>query len=146
MKNTFWVNGCFDLLHAGHIGLLAYAYSHGDMMRALVDAPPPKIYVGIDSDERVAKMKGANRPIFSQNERIVLLRYLKFVEKVYVFNSDEELENIIKELSPTYILVGDEYKDKRVIGKEYVEEVLFYPSMNRDVWSTTSIIKKIKSL
>jgi len=131
MKKKVWVNGCFDLIHAGHIGLLAYAKSLGD------------VYVGIDGDKRIRTMKGSFRPILPQNERRLILTSLIFVKDVKVFDSKEELIRLIKDLSPDYMVVGEEYKFKNVIGSEHAKELLFYPRMGN--WSTTNIVSKIKS-
>lgn len=131
MKKKVWVNGCFDILHAGHIGLLAYAKSLGD------------VYVGIDGDKRIIAMKGAFRPILPQNERRLILSSLIFVKDVKVFNSKEELVRLVKDLSPDYMVVGEEYRFGNVIGSEFAKELLFYPRMGN--WSTTNIVAKIKS-
>lgn len=131
MNKKVWVNGCFDLIHAGHIGLLAYAKSLGD------------VYVGIDGDKRIRAMKGAFRPILPQNERRLILSSLIFVKDVKVFNSKEELVGLVKDLSPDYMVVGEEYRFGNVIGSEFAKELLFYPRMGN--WSTTNIVAKIKS-
>lgn len=131
MNKKVWVNGCFDLIHAGHIGLLAYAKSLGD------------VYVGIDGDKRIRTMKGAYRPILPQNERRLILSSLIFVKDVKVFNSKEELVGLVKDLSPDYMVVGEEYRFGNVIGSEFAKELLFYPRMGN--WSTTNIVAKIKS-
>ena len=131
MNKKVWVNGCFDLIHAGHIGLLAYAKSLGD------------VYVGIDGDKRIRAMKGTFRPILPQNERRLILSSLIFVKDVKVFNSKEELVGLVKDLSPDYMVVGEEYRFGNVIGSEFAKELLFYPRMGN--WSTTNIVAKIKS-
>lgn len=131
MKKKVWVNGCFDLIHVGHIGLLVYAKSLGD------------VYVGIDGDKRIREMKGVFRPIFPQNERRLIISSMIFVKDVKVFDSKEELENLIKDLSPDYLVVGEEYRFKNVVGGEFAKEIIFYPRMGD--WSTTNIMAKIKS-
>lgn len=131
MNKKVWVNGCFDILHAGHIALLLHAKSLGD------------VYVGIDSDSRIKRFKGSSRPILPQEERALILSSLVFVKKVNVFNSDKELIKMIKDLSPDYIVVGEEYMLKRVIGYKYAKKTVFYPRIGD--WSTTNIVAKIKS-
>jgi D-beta-D-heptose 7-phosphate kinase/D-beta-D-heptose 1-phosphate adenosyltransferase len=131
MNKKVWVNGCFDLIHPGHIALLVYAKSLGD------------VYVGIDSDSRIKKMKGLLRPIFTEVERQLLLSSLIFVNEVKIFDSSRELTKLIKDLSPDYMIVGEEYRDKKVIGMEHAKELLFYPRIGN--WSTTRLVDKIKS-
>ena len=114
MINVF-VNGCFDVLHVGHISLLEYAKSLGT-----------NLIVGIDSDLRVKTLKGNSRPINNQEDRKRLLTSLKVVQDVYIFNDEQELENLIKKINPTYMVVGSEYKNKQVIGSKYAKEVKFF--------------------
>lgn len=133
MKNKkVWVNGCFDILHLGHIALLNEASSYGD------------VYVGIDSDKRVKFLKGEQRPFNNQEERKLMLEVIKFVKKVSVFNSEAELSEMIKQLRPDYLIVGDDYKTKCVIGSEWAREVIFFPK--GDFYSTTNTINRIKTL
>lgn len=131
MKKKVWVNGCFDVLHAGHISLLLYAQSLGD------------VYMGIDSDARVKKSKGIFRPIVPQNERRLILSSLIFVKEVHIFNSSSELKNLIKDISPDFMVIGEEYRNKEVIGREYAKELIFYPKVGN--WSTSNIVEKMKS-
>jgi len=131
MNKKVWVNGCFDVLHAGHIALLVHAHSLGD------------VYLGIDSDKRIKTMKGAFRPIFPQNERKLILSSLIFVKDVQIFDSKKELEKLIEGLSPDYMIVGEEYRDNDVIGKQYAKELIFYPRMGN--WSTSNVVSKIQS-
>ena len=112
--NKVWVNGTFDVLHIGHIKLLEYASSFGYVM------------VGIDSDDRVKSLKGVNRPFNNQQNRKKLLESLKFVDKVKIFETENELKNIIKDYSPNYFIIGCDYKNKTVIGSEYVEKIIFF--------------------
>ena len=104
MKNIF-VNGCFDILHVGHIELLNYAKSFGN-----------NLTVGIDSDCRVKKLKGENRPFNNQEDRKKMLLALKSVDYVKIFYSDEDLKNLINYISPDIMIVGIEYKNNKVIG------------------------------
>lgn len=88
-------------------------------------------------------MKGAFRPIFPQNERKLILSSLIFVKDVQIFNSKKELEKLIEDLSPDYMIVGEEYRDKEVIGRQYAKELIFYPRMGN--WSTSNVVSKIQS-
>ena len=109
-----WVNGCFDILHIGHIKLLNYAKSLGEFL-----------IVGIDSDDRVKRNKGTNRPFNNQGNRLEMLLSLKCVDTVVVFDSDETLISMIKHLKPEHMVVGEEYKD-RVIGGEFAGKLHYF--------------------
>lgn len=125
-----FVNGTFDIIHPGHIKLLNYAKSLGK-----------KLYVAIDTDERVRQLKGLSRPINNQFERKFLLENLKAVDNVELFNSDEELEDIIKRLWVDIMVKGSDYRGKPIIGSEYCKQIVFYEVLNG--YSTTSKIQSI---
>ena len=110
MKKVF-VNGCFDILHIGHVRLFDYAKIFGD-----------QLIVAIDSDKRVKELKGDSRPINNQNDRKEMLLSNKNIDHVFIFDSAEELEDLIFDISPNVMIVGDEYKDKKVIGGEYAKK------------------------
>lgn len=129
MKKVF-VNGTFDVLHKGHLMLLNFAKSYGDYL-----------IVAIDTDERVKEKKGSTRPIHNQEERSFFLRMLKPVDQVELFSSDEELENLVKGFRPDVMIVGSDYKDKRVIGSEFAKQLKFFDRI--DGYSTTQIIQSI---
>lgn len=109
-----WTNGCFDVLHIGHIKLLEFAKSQGDYL-----------IVGIDSDERIKVLKGEGRPINTQKDRCEFLRAIGVVDEVVIFNSSEGLSNAIKENLIDLIVIGNDYEGKNVIGSEH-SEVLFF--------------------
>jgi len=111
MKKIF-VNGTFDVLHVGHIFLLNFAKSLGSHLT-----------VAIDSDDRVRRLKGENRPINSCYERMVMLKNLKAVDQVEVFDTDEELIELIKKSD--LMVKGSDYSHLPIIGKEHVEVILF---------------------
>lgn len=142
---NIWVNGCFDILHTGHIDLLWFAKLYNTDSDCIV--PPEKqnwLIVGLDSDERVRKLKGEKRPINDLDTRVTIMENLKMVDQVVVFDSDDELRKAIKFLEVDYVIVGDHYRNKEVIGGENAKRgVAFYKTDKR---STTNIIDKIKLL
>ena len=123
-----WTNGCFDMLHIGHIRLLKYAKSLGDQLT-----------VGIDSDRRIQEIKGINRPINNENFRKEMLLSIRWVDNVVVFDSDQELETLIQQYSDKMI-IGSDYRNKRVIGSQY-SEVEFFNKI--DDCSTTDTLTKL---
>ena len=126
--NKIWVNGCFDILHRGHIELLQYAKSKGDYL-----------IVGIDSDARVKESKGHKRPINTQEDRKFFLEAIACVDEVAVFNDDSELIESVKKHSPRYLIVGSDWRGKNVIGSEHADEVLFFDRVGD--YSTTKILE-----
>ena len=129
MKKVF-VNGCFDILHPGHISLFKYAKSLGDI-----------VLVAIDTDARVMSLKGRSRPINSLKERTIMLECIKYIDKVVSFDSDKSLEKIVKEYSPDIMVVGSEYKDKKVVASEFAKEVKYFEKIKG--YSTTKTFKNI---
>lgn len=125
------VNGTFDILHLGHIRLLEHARSF----------PQSYVYVLIDSDARVKELKGSSRPIHTEYERASLLFALKSVDRVDVFNSDEELRNYIKNYEPDVMVKGSDYKGKPIIGEEFCKKIVFYDRLEK--YSTTNKIQDI---
>jgi len=143
---NIWTNGCFDILHSGHIELLWYAKNFVDETdpEQYYKEPNNLLFVGLDSDERVKRMKGENRPINDINTRLTIMQNLRMVDEVFIFNTDDDLRNLIRHLVIDYMIVGDQYKDKEVIGSENAKYgARFYPVDNR---STTNVIEKIKKL
>ncbi len=120
------VNGTFDILHPGHLALLNYAKSLGDFL-----------IVAIVTDERVPQLKGPSRPINNQNDRKLFLENLKAVDQVELFNSPEELIEIVKGCT---MVKGSDYRGKSVIGETYCQEVIYY---DRTEHSTTKTIQHI---
>lgn len=125
------VNGTFDILHLGHLRLLEYARSF----------PESYVYVLIDSDRRVRELKGKDRPIHNEYERASFLFALKSVDRVDVFDTDQELVNYIKNFEPDVMVKGSDYKDKPIIGAEYCKEIKFYDRLEK--YSTTNKIQDI---
>ena len=125
-QTTVWVNGCFDVIHAGHIELLKYAQSVGD-----------RLVVGLDTDERVQSSKGPTRPINSLMHRKSVMEAIRYVDEVVAFGSDAALKSAIQWSKATFIVVGEEYKG-RVIGSDLVKEVKYFNRLY-DL-STTNIV------
>ena len=122
-----WTNGCFDVLHRGHIELFKYAKSLGDYL-----------VVGVDVDERVKASKGPTRPLNSLEDRVALLDAISYIDEIRVFDVDSELETQILLSHAKTIVVGSDYKDKKVIGSHLVDEVVFFDRI--DGYSTTKIL------
>lgn len=121
-----WVNGTFDVLHVGHLKLLEFASTFGELR------------VGIDSDKRVRELKGENRPFNKVEDRKYFLESLKFVKDVVVFDSREELINSVKEYEPEYMVVGDDYRNQVVYGSEFATYLIFFEKL--PTYSTTKIL------
>ena len=124
-----WTNGCFDILHRGHIELFKYAKSLGD-----------ELIVGIDTDEKVKKDKGKDRPINCLNDRIAMLNSIVYINKVIPFDSTDELESTIKWIKPHIMVIGSDWKDGKVIGKKWAEKLIFFDRIGD--YSTTKILNK----
>lgn len=127
------VNGTFDVLHLGHLRLLQHARSY----------PNSYVLVLIDSDLRVKELKGNDRPINSEYERASFLAALKCVDRVEIFDSDQELVNYIKDFDPDVMIKGSDYKDKPIIGQQYCRQIHFYDRIEK--FSTTKKIQDIAS-
>lgn len=125
------VNGTFDILHLGHLRLLQFAKS----------IPDSYVYVLIDSDKRVKELKGNSRPIHNEYERASFLSALKAVDRVDIFDTDQELINYIKNFSPDVMVKGSDYKDKPIIGAEFCKKIIFYDRLEK--YSTTNKIQDI---
>ena len=125
------VNGTFDIIHLGHLKLLEYARSLS------------KSYVLVltDSDSRIKKLKGPDRPINTEYERCSLLFALKYVDRVETFDTDQELVDLIKGFEPDVMIKGSDYRGKPIIGAEYCKEIKFYDRLGN--YSTTNKIQDI---
>jgi D-beta-D-heptose 7-phosphate kinase/D-beta-D-heptose 1-phosphate adenosyltransferase len=95
----------------------------------------------IDSDRRIKELKGNDRPINSQHERLVLLSELKSVDRVDTFDTDEELVNLIRNYDPDIMIKGSDYRNKPIIGAEFCKQIKFYDRLEQ--YSTTNKIQDI---
>tara|TARA_R110000851_G_scaffold315797_1_gene478555 strand:+ start:83 stop:493 length:411 start_codon:yes stop_codon:yes gene_type:complete len=124
-----WTNGCFDVLHRGHIELFKYAKSLGDYL-----------VVGIDDDERVRESKGPLRPINNLEDRVEMLESIKYIDEVVPFSTDTGLAAELVSSKAQTMVVGADYKGKRVIGSELINQVIFFDRIPN--YSTTNILEK----
>lgn len=135
-KKIIFTNGCFDILHIGHIRYLKAAKKLGDIL-----------IVGLNSDKSVKKIKGKKRPIFSQNIRKEMLSSLEFVDYIIIFDELTPIK-LIKEIKPTLQVKGGDYDIDKIPEKSAVEEgggkVVIVPYIKG--YSTSEIIKKISDL
>ena len=135
-KKIVFTNGCFDLIHLGHIRYLNEAKKLGDFL-----------IVAINSDSSVKRIKGEKRPIIDERARAEVISALSFVDMVILF-SDDTPYKLIKELQPDILVKGGDWKEDQIVGANIVKKrggkVLTVPYLYG--YSTTSIIKKIKDL
>ena len=125
------VNGTFDIVHRGHIELLNYAKSLGDFL-----------LVAIDTDRRVKELKGDQRPINNQWDRMFMLDNLQAVDSVRFFDSKDELVSIMEEYRPDIYVKGSDWKhDKSSTAEKYCKQVIYYDRVGN--YSTTNTIQNI---
>jgi D-glycero-beta-D-manno-heptose 1-phosphate adenylyltransferase len=131
-KKIVFTNGCFDILHLGHIEYLIKASEQGH-----------KLILGLNSDSSVSRLnKSPNRPLQDQHSRSMVLASLVFVDAVTVFDEDTPLE-LIKLLKPDVLVKGGDYTRETVVGSELVKETIIIELTSG--YSTTAIEKKIIS-
>jgi len=142
---NIWINGVFDILHTGHIDLFWYAKLYDTEGLSYHDAMKKnKLFVAIDTDDRVKMLKGDKRPINGVHERVKMLANLKMIDSVMFFHDEDEMRYLIEKCEIDYMVLGDHYKDKRVVGAECPKfGVIYYPTDQR---SSSGIIEKIKAL
>lgn len=131
-----FTNGCFDLVHAGHITYLAAAADSSD-----------KLVVGLNADHSLQRLKGTDRPIIEQYNRALLLASLQFIDAIVIFNEDTPI-NVIKKLMPDILIKGGDYTVDQIVGAKEVRSaggtVKIIPYLTG--LSTTNIIAKIKQV
>jgi len=131
-KKIVFTNGCFDILHAGHVRYLETAKSFGDIL-----------IVGVNSDESVRTLKGETRPINNEQDRALLIASLEAVDYVVIFNEDTPYE-LINTIMPHILVKGGDYEGQKVVGQDLVSELKLVNFIEGK--STTRTIEKIQSL
>jgi len=135
-KKIVFTNGCFDILHVGHIRLFKQAKSFGDVL-----------ILGLNSDKSVKKIKSGERPIVDESDRAEILENLESIDYIIFFNESTPIE-LISEIKPDFLVKGKDYEESEVVGKEIVESnggvVKLIDFVNGK--STSKIIDKIKEL
>lgn len=130
-RKVVFTNGCFDILHVGHLQLLEKAKSFGDIL-----------VVGLNSDRSVRKLKGAGRPILPQKDRARLLAALAMVDYVVIFDEDTPHE-LLSRIRPHILVKGSDYAYREIVGREVVQEVKTVPLVKGK--SSSQIIAMIRS-
>jgi D-glycero-beta-D-manno-heptose 1-phosphate adenylyltransferase len=135
-KKLVFTNGCFDILHRGHIEYLEQAKSLGDYL-----------IVGLNSDSSVKRIKGESRPVNNENDRAYVLDSLKIIDAVVLFSEDTPY-NIIKEIVPDFLVKGGDWKEDEIVGADIVKraggKVISLKYI--DNYSTTSTINKLREI
>ena len=133
-EEVVFTNGCFDIIHRGHIEVLAQTADLGD-----------RLIIGLNSDSSIQKLKGKNRPIIDEKSRAILLASFSFVDAVVLF-SEETPINLISTLLPDVLAKGGDYEIETIVGHEIVQKnggkVILVPFV--DGFSSTTIIEKIR--
>ena len=131
-NNVIFTNGCFDILHTGHVQLLKECKK--------LAGDNGKVIVGLNSDASVKNLKGDSRPINDQDSRKLLLESLRFVDKVIIFEEDTP-ELLIEKICPDILVKGGDYLIDQIVGKQYAKKVVVFPYV--DGKSTTNTIEKL---
>ena len=134
-KKVVFTNGCFDIIHRGHIEVLARTADLGE-----------KLIIGLNSDQSIQKLKGKDRPVIDEQSRAILLAALSFVDAIVLFSEDTPLK-LISALLPDVLAKGGDYEIETIVGHEIVQKnggkVKLVPFV--DGFSSTTIIDKIKN-
>lgn len=128
-SKIIWLNGTFDVLHAGHVKMFQKASEQGN-----------RVVVGIDTDERIRELKGSNRPVNILKHRVEMLQAIKYIDFVFTFGNEKELIDLIEYIEPDVLCIGEEYRNKRIVGKELFKEIIYIPKY--DDLSSTKILNK----
>ena len=130
-QKIVFTNGCFDILHLGHVKYLQKARALGD-----------KLIIGLNSNESVSRLKGSSRPVNEQYDRAYLLASLEVVDYVVMFSEDTPYE-LIKQIEPNTLVKGADYEGKEIVGSDIAKEVRLIEFVEGK--STTSIIERMQN-
>ena len=130
-KKVVFTNGCFDIIHSGHISLLEKAKALGDIL-----------IVGLNSDSSVKKLKGNTRPINKEKNRAIILSAICMVDKVIIFKEDTPHE-ILKSIKPDILVKGADYKHSKIVGTEFAKKTVRIKLVKGK--STSELIKRMKT-
>ncbi|MBU1113186.1 MAG: adenylyltransferase/cytidyltransferase family protein [Candidatus Omnitrophica bacterium] len=125
-----FTNGCFDLIHPGHIKLFQEAKNKGDIL-----------VVGVNSDSSIKRIKGPRRPVLNEKARLAILEHLDLIDYIVVFKALTPYE-IIKSIRPNFLVKGGDWPENNIVGRDLVNKV--YRVKLKKGHSTTALIKKIK--
>jgi len=134
MTYTVFTNGCFDILHVGHIELFKYCknLSQGG-----------SVIVGLNSDDSVKKLKGESRPINKEKYRKIILESIRYIDEVIIFN-EETPETLLSKVKPDILVKGGDYTFEQIIVKQYASKIVIFPLI--DEHSTTRLVEKTKNI
>jgi D-beta-D-heptose 7-phosphate kinase/D-beta-D-heptose 1-phosphate adenosyltransferase len=135
-KKIVFTNGCFDIIHPGHIECLKRAKELGDLL-----------VVGVNTDRSVRKIKGKGRPIFNETDRVTILSAITFVDYIVLFDESTP-QRLIENIEPDVLVKGGDYTKEEIVGRDVVEgcggRVVVVPYVRG--YSTTAIIDKVKNI
>ena len=133
-KTIAFTNGCFDILHAGHIASISEAAKYADYL-----------VIGLNSDSSISNIKGSNRPLNNEQDRALVIAALSMVDAIVIFNEDTPIE-LIKIIKPHFLIKGGDYKVEEIAGAREVMEsggkVILNPIL--EGYSTSSLIERMK--
>ena len=129
---TIFVNGCFDIIHPGHIELFKIAKSLGDCL-----------IVATDTDEKIKIDKGNSRPINTLSHRKLMLESIKYIDVVLTFNTNLELERLIQLYNPDILVKGGDWRNGKIVGGKFAKEVRFFDRYGE--YSTTKFLEQLQN-
>ena len=131
--SVVFTNGCFDILHSGHLHYLSSAADLGN-----------KLIIGLNSDSSIAKLKGKDRPFIKESDRLLMLASLTFVDAIILFEQDTPIK-LIESISPDVLVKGGDYTEEQIVGHQIVKnnggKVISLEFI--EGYSTTNFIEKI---
>jgi D-beta-D-heptose 7-phosphate kinase / D-beta-D-heptose 1-phosphate adenosyltransferase len=130
-KKIAFTNGCFDIIHLGHLDFLKECKKYGDLL-----------IIGINDDDSIKRLKGESRPINKLNDRINFLKKIGITNHIFSFSDDTPLD-LIKKIKPYFLLKGSDYLKSEVVGSEYANKTLLIPI--KENYSTTNLVNKCKN-